>query len=72
MRTILVLLTLLLAACSSQPAYDPRIPLDWNQVLRDVSRRDVENYKCRDGTPLVAESRDGWRFDLRCDGRVIL
>lgn len=67
MRTIVPILTTLLAACTMQPVFDPRIPLDRGQMLRRVHRDELDNYKCRDGAILYAESVGGsFYWDIRC------
>jgi len=61
-----LLLTLLLCGCSMQSTYyDQRIYLGPNERLYDIPRRELDRYTC---SPLVllAESHNGWTFDIRC------
>ena len=73
MRLTLILLVALLAGCtfidkmtSRQALPDTRIPLNRGQMIRDVPRADLERYRCRDGSPIYAESIVGSRWDIQC------
>jgi hypothetical protein len=61
----LIVLALALSGCVSQPHYDSRVQLRPGDSLNDVSRFDLRKYTCV-GRVMIAQSRDGWHYDIRC------